>query len=765
MKRKVLSLVFLLLLFISTPLSAEKVGLVLSGGGAKGAVHIGIIKALEENEIPIDYIAGTSIGSIVGSLYAMGYTPDEMLSLFMSKEFSYWQSGKVEDKYIYFFRKDNEAPDFMKINIPLKDSLGITHSLPNSLINPVQMNQAFLGLFSQATAQCQGDFDKLFVPFLCVASDIFNKEPVIFRTGDLGDAVRASMSFPFVFKPIIKDSIPLYDGGIYDNFPVHPMNRAWHPDFIIGSSVAGNSKKLPTQQGAYDQLSNMVMQKTEYNVSKDQGVMLKFNLEDVSLLDFYRSEELFELGYNTTMEMIDSIKNRVDARLPVDDLAKRRAEYKASLPDLVFKNIYITGINNLQKEYTQNQIQKNDNKEFTFEDFRETYFSLLTNNKIKEIIPHSAYDPDSKTFDLYLDIQLRDEIGIAFGGNISSMSANQLYLGLSYNTLTTFSSSVSLDMHLGNAYTGIIAEGKIEVPKKIPFDITGTFTYNHRNFYEAEKLFIETDISAFTKQREVYGKLSLGMPFQTKAKTELFAAYGQLDDEYLSGNQASPYPEEFSQSQYSLFNGGIFYNKNSMDSKQFPIKGQNHQLYVQFISGKEKYKHAGNSDFQTMENQSYIQINASIHNLHEMSSKFNLGYLAEFVLSSKNLWSNFTASVLQAPAFTPTPHSSLVFNEAFRANQFFAAGITPIWKLNSTFHLRAEAYGFMPIYPFLRGENDSVSYGEAFSKYAYLGELNLVTRLPFMNISLFANYYSYPKNNWNFGLNIGYLIFGPKFIR
>ena len=84
---------------------AQKVGLVLSGGGAKGAAHIGVIKALEENGIPIDYITGTSAGAIVGSLYAMGYTPEEMVELMLSEEFSYWQTGTVENEYKYYFKR------------------------------------------------------------------------------------------------------------------------------------------------------------------------------------------------------------------------------------------------------------------------------------------------------------------------------------------------------------------------------------------------------------------------------------------------------------------------------------------------------------------------------------------------------------------------------------------------------------------------------------------------------------------------------------
>lgn len=270
--RKITVIIALFLAAIQI-VSAQKVGLVLSGGGAKGAAHIGVIKALEENNIPIDYITGTSIGAIIGSLYAMGYSPEEMLELMLSKEFSYWQTGTVEEQYTYYFKEPYPTPEFAHFSIDMSDSLQIKASfLPQSLINPIQMNQAFMALFSQATAKAGWNFDNLFVPFRCVASDIYTKKPIIFKNGDLGDAVRASMTFPFFFQPIWKDSIPLFDGGIYDNFPVGPMKDAFHPDFIFGSTVSGGNKK--PSENPYNQIETMIMQKTDYEVPEEDGMMI-----------------------------------------------------------------------------------------------------------------------------------------------------------------------------------------------------------------------------------------------------------------------------------------------------------------------------------------------------------------------------------------------------------------------------------------------------------------------------------------------------------
>lgn len=121
------------------------------------------------------------------------------------------------------------------------------------MVNPIQMNLVFVELFARATAACGGNFNKLFVPFRCIASDVYNKKPLVLSKGDLGDAVRASMSFPFVFKPIEIDSTLAYDGGIYNNFPTDVMREDFHPDVIIGSVVAANPGK-PKENDPMSQL-------------------------------------------------------------------------------------------------------------------------------------------------------------------------------------------------------------------------------------------------------------------------------------------------------------------------------------------------------------------------------------------------------------------------------------------------------------------------------------------------------------------------------
>ena len=244
----------------------QRVGLVLSGGGAKGIAHVGVIKALEDNDIPIDYVAGTSMGAIVGSFYSCGWTPEQMMDLFTSSGFTDWSTGTISKDNTYYFSAPDPTPKWVGINVNFRTKQSITNQIiPTSLVNPIPMNIEYLKLYSPYTDQCHGNFNNLFVPFRCVASDVYHKHKIVLGSGSLGDAVRASMSFPMVFRPIKLDGVLVYDGGIYDNFPVDVMREDFKPDFIIGVSVSGADTK-PIRGDMYSQLEDMIIQNNDYSL-------------------------------------------------------------------------------------------------------------------------------------------------------------------------------------------------------------------------------------------------------------------------------------------------------------------------------------------------------------------------------------------------------------------------------------------------------------------------------------------------------------------
>ena len=757
-----LSACLLLLPFVQ----AQKVGLVLSGGGAKGMTHIGIIRALEENNIPIDYITGTSMGAIIGSLYAMGYSPDDMEALLRSEDFKRWYSGQVEPEYGYYFKQNRPTPEFFNIRFSFKDSLHIKPQiLPTSMVNPIEMSRVFVELFARATAACSGDFNRLFVPFRCIASDVYNKKPLIMRRGDLGDAVRASMSFPFVFKPIEIDSVLAYDGGIYNNFPTDIMREDFKPEVIIGSVVAANPGK-PKENDLMSQLENMIMQKTDYTLPDSLGIIMTFKYDDVSLLDFDRLQELHDIGYNRTISLMDSIKGRIHRRVSAENVRLRRLVYRSNLPQFRFRDIYIEGANPQQQAYIKKEFHDEDHEVFTYEDLKRGYFRLLSDNMISEIIPHAVYDSENDLYSLHLKVKMEDNFSVRMGGSVSTTSSNQIYLGLGYQDLNYYSKEITLDGQIGKVYNNAQLMAKIDLPTRIPTSYRLIASLSTFDYYKKDKLFSKNDKPSFNSKDERFVKLMVALPFLANKRAEISIGYGKLQDNYFQSSVINFDKDRSDRSTYNLLGGAIGFYGSTLNARQYATKGYFEKLVAQVFSGKEKFV-PGNpteTSVTTKERQSWLQISYMKYAYHTMSPKFTLGWMAEMLYSSKNFSENYTATMLQAADFSPTPHSKLMYNEAFRANQFLAAGIKPIFVFNDMFQFRSEFYGFVPIFPIKKNALNKAYYGKAFSRFEYIGEISVICQLPFGAISAYVNHYSSPKKEWNVGLTLGWQLFNYRFI-
>lgn len=289
--------ILIIFTFSIQSVSSQKVGLVLSGGGAPGIAHIGMIKALEENNIPIDYITGTSIGALIGGLYASGYSPDEMITFFKSSDFKKWK--KIEIKFPKKF------------------------CIPTHIIQPQRIQKGLEKLTRNATERSDENFDSLFVPFRCVASDVYRKESFVFCSGNLATAIRASMTFPFIFEATKVDNRLLFDGGIYNNFPTNIMQESFHPDFMIGSVVAYN----PPQADPNDilmQLQNMIISNTNYSIPDSLGMVVNFDLKKKSVFDFSEIDSLVRIGYLETEKQIEIIKMKIQRRTSSNEINQRR---------------------------------------------------------------------------------------------------------------------------------------------------------------------------------------------------------------------------------------------------------------------------------------------------------------------------------------------------------------------------------------------------------------------------------------------------------
>lgn len=752
-----------LLLMVCVPISAQKVGLVLSGGGAKGMAHIGVIRALEENGIPIDYVAGTSMGAVIGSLYVMGYSPDEMEELISSDDFKNWYMGSKDMNYQFYFKQNPPTPAMISAQIAIRDSMTVIRPMVNSLVDPLQMNLAFVDIFSGASAACDNNFDNLLVPFRAVASDVFNKNSIVLSKGVLGDAVRASMSFPFVFRPIRIDSIIAYDGGIYDNFPVDVMVNDFHPDFIVGSVVAVAPGKpeieIPDEFDIMGQVESMIIQKSDYSLDPKLGVKVEFDLSSVGLLDFHKIDEVSEMGYRNTMLLMDSIKSRVAARRDTLEVQRNREEFKKRIPQLVFHNIEVKGVNNAQRRYIKRELNPTDNV-FSFEDFKSGYFKLLSDDAISEIIPTTEFSEPDSTFTLNLDMKLDDHPTFSFGGGLSTSVSSQLYGSASYSNIGEVSASYLLEGQFGRSYNNAQFLTRIDMATVIPMSLSVQLAYNNMNYFRSGAFIFSSDdfMPALNKEIEFFGKVKLSRPFLNNYKAVFSIGAAHHKDYYSQDTDVNFRYFRYDCSRHNIFGGSITFTGNTLNSLQYPTSGRSETIRA-FIGTENdlfRPKNVFSPDYHSFD-RSWLQISANLEHYIKMSRHFTLGTLLEAFYSSRNFSSNYQASVMQAGSFRPTVNSKFVFDPDFSANAYFAAGIKPIWIINSIFHLRSEIYVFQPTRPIINVDGIA-AYDKAMRGMQVLGELNFVAQYQKISLNAFVDLSTSSSNPSMFGVTLGILM-------
>ena len=759
MKRALLYI--LLTLFLPFAMCAQKVGVVMSGGGARGLAHIGVIKVLEENNIPIDFVAGTSMGAIVAALYAMGYTPDEMITLMKTDDFKRWYTGTMDQDYMYYFKKNKDVPDMLSIHFSFKDSLRIVPPQAN-IVNATPMNFGFLETFSGSTAACKGNFNDLMVPFRCVASDIYNKREVVFSKGDLGDAVRASMTYPFFFRPIKVDSVLMYDGGLYNNFPSDVMQREFNPDIIIGSIVSDNPT-VPEEKDIMSQVENLVISRSDYSLPKEKGIVINMHVKGINLLDFHKIDNITKLGYTHAANLADSIKRRVTRREGNDSLAMRRARFKQRIPPMVFNEVVVHGIGKDKEKGITKEFQKEDER-FTFERSKRGYYSLVSSDIIENVIPHATYNEQDSAYALHLDVSINPPFTLKMGAGISTDISNQIYFGLHYRNIKSHSKEFILDGQLGKVYNNVETSGRIDFHSEIPMSLKFIGSYSTIDYYNMRYLFSKENSIALNRNREVFAKMKLVLPFLNRKKAEIGIGVAGIKDEYMPSSILNLEKPEFDSNRLNLFSSFLRLEGNTLNAKVFPTAGIHEVLSANFLIGQEKYNgniEVGNSTLD----QSWLQICYTRRDHFKIAPSLTLGTYLQLYYSTRRLSKTYQATMMQAGAFTPTLTGLFNYDPKFRANQYIAGGVTPIIKLNSFIQIRPSFYTFMPYRAILENPDGTASYSKKrLDTFEYIADITAVVRLSKISVSAFINYYSSHKANVNLGLTLGWFMFNERFI-
>lgn len=746
----------------------QRVGLVLSGGGARGIAEIGVIQALEENDIPVDYITGTSIGAIVGGLYAAGYSPSEMMELIKSKMFIEAATGCIDPRYKYQFFKPEQKPALLNLNMS-PGTFTLSPILPSSLISPMPMNFSFMAIFARYTAQCGGDFDKLFVPLRTVASDMTEKCAKVWSEGQLTDAVRSSMSFPVVFKPVTYQGSLLYDGGIFNNFPVDVMKSDFKPDIIIGVDIHATDtiKHFPD---VLQQMDMLVIRPQSYDLPEKDGIKLRINLNKYSLLDFDKADEIYEIGYRHGLSMVDSIKKRVTSRRTEAQVAERRRQFKAATPRAYFDSVKVTGGTKAQNEYISYLFTAEHPDTFGLQSALESYTMAVSTSRLNDLEPEAVYNKDTERFSLQLRASVKNPIDIGIGGFVTSSANSMLFLSLGYNSLNHKAVNASVNGWIGQSYMAGMLDARLMLRRRHVSALGFETVVWRQKFYENDKLFYQDDAPAFITNLETFTRLKYSRATSLHGIFSLGIAYGHTDDRFYNNDESIVSSNtDRNKTTRDLGQASAKWTYSTLDDITLPIEGRYAGVLAQAVW--ERYSFVPGAPLHRAVNPSekghdkWLQLEMKYLDYFSLGSKWSLGLESDIILSTRHLLNDYNAAIVNANSFNPTPASYNVFNPKLRANSFITAGLVPVYKFNDRLTARLAMHGFIPMRPIHQDSDGTACYGRWFSRASLYTELSASLKLPFGNLTAYGSYQTSPGNRWGVGISFGYFILAPRMTR
>ena len=359
---KKLSIIFILLLssfslFAQSQYKRPKIGLVLSGGGAKGFAHIGVLKVLEEAGIQIDYIGGTSMGAVIGGLYASGYTATQIDSIFQKTNFDELINDYIPRASKNFYEKRND--ELYAFVLPFnKFRVGIPEALSKGMYN--------FNLLTRLTRNVKDvkDFNQLPIPFLCIATDIESGEQVLLNKGNLAQAMLASSAFPSLFSPVEIDGKLLIDGGVVNNYPVDEVLKLG-ADIIIGVDVQDGLKDRTLLRDATKilvQISNLNMiDRMRENVKKTT-FYIKPDIKEYGVISFDKGREIITKGEEATFAIYEKLK-----KLVPENNAYHKPKLQIVSDSIFVSEVKVNELKNFTKAYVKGKLRFKEGTKITNE--------------------------------------------------------------------------------------------------------------------------------------------------------------------------------------------------------------------------------------------------------------------------------------------------------------------------------------------------------------------------------------------------------------
>ncbi len=353
----------------SGPSQRPRIGLVLSGGGARGLAHVGVIQVVEEMKIPIDCVVGTSMGAIVGAFYASGLSPAEMEKIVVSMEWNEAFIDKPPPSELSFRRKKDAADYLINFDLGFKDG---KFTLPKGLLQGQNLNLMLKSMLIHTEGV--EDFNRLNIPFRAVATDIETGHAVVLEKGELVKAIRASMSIPAMFAPVEIDGKILVDGGVANNLPVD-VARKMGADVVIAVDISTNLNKrdqLTTSIEITSQLTSIMVQKnTAYQIGTltADDILIQPDLGDITTAEFTRAGEAIVAGRKKAQSMRHVLARLTDEKAFLVFLQTHR---KKEHPPEVIDEVQIANKSSLPTDLIEAHVDVKSGSKFDMHALKKT---------------------------------------------------------------------------------------------------------------------------------------------------------------------------------------------------------------------------------------------------------------------------------------------------------------------------------------------------------------------------------------------------------
>jgi len=551
-----------------------KIGLVLSGGGAKGFAHIGVLKVLEEAGIKIDYIGGTSMGSIIGGLYASGYNASQIDSIFKKTNFDELINDYIPRSSKNFYGKKND--ELYAIVLPFsKFRVGIPEALSKGMYN--------YNLLSSLTRNVRHvrDFNKLPTPFLCIGTNIETGEEVLLNKGNLVQAMMASAAFPSLFTPVEIDGNLLVDGGVVNNYPIKEV-RDLGADIIIGVDVQDDLMKRKNLKNATRilvQITNLQSIDKMKDKIKDTDVYIKPDIRDYGVISFDKGEEIIRKGEEAAFAVYEKIKD-----LANETTYYKKPKLKVSSDTLQINKINSDRLDNYTKEYIRGKLRFKPGSTITYDDLKAGMNNLDATQNFSAI--SYCLQPAGNKDDL--DLVLREnptQTYLKLGLHYDGLYKSGILLNLTHKKTFLKNDVTSLDIILGDNFRYDF-NYYVENGFNISFGFRSRLNQFNRNvtnsfsslITESPGSLINVDFMDVTNQAY----------FQT-IFVQKFLMGGGLEYKYLKINSPtlSDTDNIIEKSNYFSVFGYLKYD--SLDSKSFPHSGVYFSTEVQTYLASSDY--------------------------------------------------------------------------------------------------------------------------------------------------------------------------------